>query len=123
MSDTNKEVEVRDKRNDKRYISPVVDIMEKEDRNILVAEIPGVSKENVSVELEKEQLVIEAKADITGNGKSVYTEFTPVVYFRKFSVGGDIDGDRIQAHVENGLLILDLPKSADAKPRKIEITE
>jgi HSP20 family molecular chaperone IbpA len=51
----------------------------------------------------------------------VYTEYNVGNYVRRFTLSRDIDSDRIDAKMENGVLELDLPKAESAKPRRINI--
>lgn len=98
-----------------------VNIRETDDSYILTAEIPGAKREAVTVELEHDELSIEAQTEFPTNGKVLLSEFAPTRYRRSFHVGRLVDRDRIEARVENGLLELRLGKARDAKPQRIEI--
>ena len=104
-----------------RRLAMPVNIAESEEAYELVAEIPGASRETVTIQLENDELTIEARADLPAGGKTVLSEFGPTLYARTFSVGRQIDRERIEARVENGILNLKLGKARDAKPRRIEI--
>lgn len=121
MSKNTKEVTTMENRQDLRYVTPAVDIRESTEEYVLVAEIPGAGKEDVTIDLDKDELKIEARAEVRGNGDAVYTEFEPVVYLRKFRVGNDIERDTIKATIKNGMLVLNLPKAPEARPRTISI--
>ncbi len=104
-----------------RRVSMPVNIRETEDAFILTAEIPGATRDSVTVELEHDELTIEARADLSPSGKAIITEFAPTLYIRTFHVGRLVDREKIEARVENGLLNLRLTKTKDAKPQRIEI--
>jgi len=104
-----------------RRLAMPVNITESEDNFELVAEIPGASRETVAIQLENDELTIEARADLPASGKPVQREFEPTIYSRTFHVGRLVDREKIDARVENGVLFLKLAKARDAKPRRIEI--
>jgi len=102
---------------------PAADIFEKENEYLLVAELPGVSKNTLEIEVENEELIIRGKPDWKkGEWNLSYGEFVDQYEFeRVFSIGRDIDREKIKAGMENGILTLELPKAEEMKPRKIEI--
>ncbi len=105
-------------------VIPPVDIYETEGDYVIVADMPGVSKENVEVNLENGVLEIlghAAEKDEAQNHLK-YREYRLYDYRRTFNVGGDVNEAGITAKAENGVLTVTLPKREEAKPRKIEIT-
>ncbi len=106
----------------KVYI-PVADIYERQQDYLLVAELPGVSKENLVIETEKDSLKIKGTpSSFFGEKKTVYREFEEDFYFeRSFLIGENIHKEKIKAKIENGILQVVLPKSEEAKPKKIVI--
>ncbi|HCL56575.1 MAG TPA: molecular chaperone Hsp20 [Spirochaetia bacterium] len=108
---------------EKRKFIPVVDIFERGNDYLLIAEIPGVSKETLEIEVEKNTLKIKGSPVWeSGEWEAVYREFKDDYEFeRSFEIGDDIDKDNIKAKIENGVLGLVLPKQEKAKPKKIEI--
>ncbi len=106
-----------------RPMIPPVDIYETNDGMILVADMPGVSKEKIEVKIEKNVLEIRGEiTDLPGKEVSpVYAELTGKEYYRAFSLGPEFDLDKIEASIEAGMLRLFLPKIESEKPRKIEI--
>lgn len=103
------------------YASPKVDVQEIDNEYILQAEIPGASKESVTVTVKDGELEIRAETDISSPGDEVYTEFENIVYHRKFQLGRDIDTESVKAEVNNGVLTLVLLKSEESKSRNIDI--
>ncbi|HEY5653586.1 MAG TPA: Hsp20/alpha crystallin family protein [Pontiella sp.] len=107
-----------------REYVPAVDIYEKDDGILIRFDMPGVTQEQVDIELDNNELEIVAKQ--TGGapeGMELLTgEYGTGIFRRKFSVPQQIDRDQIKARLHNGVLHLELPKAEQAKPRKIEIT-
>ncbi|MGE5399861.1 MAG: Hsp20/alpha crystallin family protein [Ignavibacteriales bacterium] len=105
------------------WVSPLVDIFETEDAYTLVANMPGVSKDNVRVKLEDGDLVVMGKIDYEYliNRKFVLNETQIGNYYRKFRISDSIDDSKIDARMENGQLTIHLPKHERMKPKSIEI--
>lgn len=104
--------------------SPVVDVYETKNEVVLVAEVPGAARDDVSVQVDKGVLTIEAtrKVETPGEGHAAtYVSFGPGQLFRAFALSDEVDRGKISATVANGLLTVHLPKAEAAKSRKIEI--
>jgi HSP20 family protein len=111
-------------KNDERVYIPLTDIYETEDIYSLKMEIPGVKKENLDIVIDKKELRITAKAEKTDNIENIrYSEFSDRDFHRVFKIGYDIDRNRVDANLENGILTLKLHKSEDVKPKKIAINQ
>jgi len=104
-----------------RVLFPAVDIFESEDSLTLVADMPGVDKEGLDINLEKGVLTINGKVELEERGNQILREFSPANYYRQFKLTEHIDADKSQAELKNGVLTLTIPKAESAKPRKIEI--
>ena len=106
----------------KQYV-PAVDIFETAEAVNVLAELPGVSRDGVEVELENEILTIRGiMSPREGEGETVLLqEFEPGHYLRKFTVAETIDQEKIQATMADGVLTLVLPKMVPVKPRRIEV--
>jgi HSP20 family molecular chaperone IbpA len=100
---------------------PAVDIYENENEILLHADMPGVVKENISVDIDNGTLSISGVRKLATAGTATYEEFSDVEYVRNFSVPQTIDVEKVEAELKNGVLKLHLPKSEAAKPRQIEI--
>ncbi|HYA43354.1 MAG TPA: Hsp20/alpha crystallin family protein [Syntrophobacteraceae bacterium] len=101
---------------------PAVDIYESENSLTLVADMPGVPMENVDIDLDSDQLTIRGRApQHEEKGKALFKEYTYGDYYRQFTLSSDIDRERIQASMKDGVLKLVLPKAEAAKPRKITV--
>ncbi|MDZ4197756.1 MAG: Hsp20/alpha crystallin family protein [Kiritimatiellia bacterium] len=103
--------------------TPAVDIYEYPERIVVLCDMPGVEPKNVDVMLENDVLTLtglsgEDEPDI---GEGLYRGFRPGVFRRTFSITADVDRAGIRAKVAHGVLTVELPKAAEAKPRKIEV--
>jgi HSP20 family molecular chaperone IbpA len=101
-------------------VAPLVDIYENADEILLVADVPGAAKDTISIDLHKGMLELTARrADHAADSHA--TEFTSYDYYRSFAVSPGIDAERIGAELINGVLRVQLPKSAALKSRRIEV--
>ncbi|MDI9570757.1 MAG: Hsp20/alpha crystallin family protein [Pseudomonadota bacterium] len=109
-------------RNRKVFV-PKVDIYETKDAMVLIADMPGVDDQSVDITLEKNVLTITGNVESpVYEGKALaYAEYDTGDYQRAFTISDEVDQDRIEAVVENGVLRLTLPKAEKAKVKKIAI--
>lgn len=102
---------------------PATDIYERDDAIVLIADMPGVAESDVDIHLENHVLTIKgatSRADQAGD--VLYSEFLPGRYERAFTLSDDIDSEAIKARLKHGVLTVELPKSAKARPRKIAVS-
>jgi HSP20 family protein len=102
---------------------PPADIYETKDSIVVLAEMPGVPPEGVDLTLERRVLTIRGRSaagEHTGYQR-VYNEYTDGDYERVFTLSDNIDRDRIEARLKDGVLHLVLPKAETAKARRIEL--
>jgi HSP20 family molecular chaperone IbpA len=109
----------------RRVYIPRADIYETRDDVVVIADIPGADEKSVDITLEKNVLTINAypvgyRYQPEGYS-SVYSEYGIGDYQRRFVISNEIDQDKIEASVKNGVLHLRLPKSGPAKTRKITV--
>lgn len=106
-----------------RVFLPAVDIFETPETLVLVADMPGVAADKVTVDLKDNLLVISGEvAPPVGAGETMLEqEYFTGDYLREFHVGSMIDQGKIEATMTDGVLHLVLPKVEKAKPRKIEV--
>jgi HSP20 family protein len=129
MEDTKALTKVEDKRSweealeKESWVAPLVDIYETTDDYNLVANMPGVSREDVKIKIEEGDLVIMGRTNFLGElqHKFLMKEIDSSNYYRKFKISESIDEDKIDAKLENGRLYVHLPKVERVKPRTIEI--
>ena len=110
-----------DTRSFARVMSPAVDIFESDDTLTLVADMPGVDKSGLDINLEKGILTLNGEVGIERRGKALMSEFTSTNYYRQFKLSEHIDADKATAELKNGVLTLAIPKAESAKPKKIAI--
>lgn len=119
-----KEVESRKEQTTplKRYI-PATDIVENENELLVLMDMPGVDKDNITVKLEKNVLHIDGAIDMGPYSelKPLYTEYNVGNYTRQFELSNKIDQSKIEAKMDNGVLSLVLPKVPEAQPRTIQV--
>jgi HSP20 family protein len=104
--------------------TPNVDIFETAKDLTLVADMPGVAPDNISIDLNEGVLSItgDVKPWEAADESDVLVEFEIGKYFRKFTLPEMIDQEKIEAKLEDGVLRLRLPKAEKARPRKITVT-
>ena len=104
--------------------SPALDMFQDKDHLFVKVELPGMTKEDVAISLHDDLLTItgERRADENHPGKaSLRTERFFGRFERTVNLPTQVDGARVSASYENGVLTVTLPKSEAAKPRQIEI--
>jgi HSP20 family protein len=104
-----------------RYAIPPVDIYETDEVLVVLADLPGVPKEGLSVQVEKGILTIEGRVERDTPGNLLRREFALTSFFRQFRLTETVDSEKIRASLKNGVLRLDLPKAEAAKPRRIPL--
>src|ERR1700758_5294923 len=115
--------EHRDRIPSRPIFVPPSDIYETRDSIVVLAEMPGVGPDGVDITLERRMLTIRgrsAASEHTGYQR-IYNEYADGDYERVFTLSENIDRDRIEATLKDGVLHLVLPKAETAKPRRIEL--
>lgn len=104
--------------------SPQVDIVERSDSVVVLADLPGISREEVEIVLEKGVLSITTRAKPPEDQDTDYhrKEYDTGNYHRCFSVGEGLEADGVEATMKDGVLRLVIPKSPRYQPRRIEIS-
>ncbi|KAF3997688.1 Hsp20/alpha crystallin family protein [Glaciimonas immobilis] len=102
---------------------PLVDIIEDENGITLLADLPGVTKENLAIRVDADMLIIEGTVTLNEaeNIQPVYVETRAAQYKRTFTLSHELDASQIAASINDGVLTLHLPKLEQAKPRRIEV--
>ncbi|MBD3426839.1 MAG: Hsp20 family protein [Candidatus Omnitrophica bacterium] len=107
-------------------IIPVVNIKENGKAVTIEAEMTGLSKEDISLDLQGDELTLKGeKSDcqVPKGYIAVYRERCPFKYSRTFILGDEVQREGITAKYENGILRVIIPKVEKEHPRKIEITD
>jgi HSP20 family protein len=105
-----------------RYITPPVDIYELPDGLVVMADIPGVTKEHLDVRVDNSILTIRGHVAHATHGEAIYREYELVNFFRQFELSDKVDQSKITADLKHGVLSLNLPKAEEAKPRQIHVS-
>ena len=102
---------------------PAVDIYEDHHGITVQADMPGVAKERLNIQADRNSLLIEGEAaiDMPAGTEALYVD-VPVTRFRRsFSTERRLEPDRIEANLKDGLLTVRIPKRAEYRPRRIEV--
>jgi HSP20 family protein len=103
---------------------PVVDIEENEEGFVLHADLPGLAENEISIEVDGQELVISGTREVSKTSKegaSYRRERRLGDFERRFKMGPNIQSENIEASYRNGVLSVTLPRSEEDKPRKIEV--
>jgi len=103
------------------YHSPAVDIIEDDAGVTLVADVPGVRKDDVEIEIEDRVLTITGHATQPDASDAIYREHGFGGYTRRFNLSDRFDHDKVSASLVDGVLTVTLPKASRLVPRKIEV--
>ncbi len=100
-----------------------VDIYEDGEGIVLEADMPGVSKDRLTVRVDGETLVLEGniRFDLPEQAEALYADVRSTIYRRNFVLGRELDSEQIQAQLKDGVLRVKIPKRAELRPRKIEV--
>jgi HSP20 family protein len=114
------------RRDDWAALNPAVDVYEDEDKLVVKAELPGVEKDDISVDLQNGMLTIKAERRCENEEKDgrtfyrremVYGSFT-----RSFSLPPDVVAENVKAEHTNGVLTVEVPKPEARKPKQIKVS-
>jgi len=111
-----REDEVPEKVAQRATVAPAVDIFENKDELLIVADLPGVAKEDLAIQFDKGHLTLE------GRLKDFGPDEEPFDYRRTFMIPQGVDAEKISANLQGGVLRVSLPKPAAMKPRQIAVT-
>ena len=103
--------------------TPAVDIFESKEEITLLADMPGVASDGVTIDLQDDELKVAGEVEPQESDGETYLlrEYEIGRVHRHFSLSDRIDQDKISASMKDGVLRLVLPKVEKAKPRKIEV--
>jgi HSP20 family protein len=104
--------------------APALDVTENNDELVVVAEIPGVKKEDVKVSFENGILSIggeRKQSTLSGDARGLVRELRGGRFTRKLRFLNDVNAAAISAELTDGLLRIVLPKAEEAKPKEIDV--
>ena len=103
---------------------PRVDMFEKDDKVVIKAELPGLEKKDLNLEIKDGVLTLkgERKYDHEVKEENFYRrEMSYGKFIRSFTLPAEVDADKIKAEFQNGLLTVEVPKSEAHKPKQIKV--
>jgi HSP20 family protein len=105
------------------FVIPPVDVFENDNAITVVADLPGVAREQLQVRVDGDTLMLEATAASQGpdDMELVYGEARSPAYRRQFTLSRELDASNIEAQLRDGVLRLTIPKAEEAKPRRIRV--
>lgn len=108
-------------REETRYHVPPVDIYETAERLTVVADMPGVEKDDIDIRVDDDVLTIRGMVKPQAEGNGLYNEFAMLDYYRQFQLNEEVDQEKISAEYKHGVLTVQLPKAEKAKPKQISV--
>jgi HSP20 family protein len=107
-----------------RGLRPPADILESESGFEVTLDLPGVDPKAIQIQVEDQTLSVQAERRVSAPPKegSVHRSERPAgVFSRSFSLPASVDGSRVEARYDAGVLTVTLPKREEAKPRTIQV--
>lgn len=116
-------VEPSKAREEQPVLRPAVDIFEDAHGITVQAEMPGVSKERLNIQADRNNLSIEGDAaiDMPDGMEAIYADVQATRYARSFVLSGELETDAIDAKLKDGMLTIRIPKRKEFRPRRIEV--
>lgn len=104
-------------------LMPPVDVLEDANGITLYADMPGVPKDKLELQVETDTLTIEGEValDVPEGMDATHAEVSRPRYRRVFTLSRELDTEKVSAAFNNGVLKLTIPKAEHAQPRKIEV--
>jgi HSP20 family protein len=104
--------------------NPPIDIYETPDGLVLYADLPGVDSEGLDLQVQDNRLTLFGRVTSTvpQTAEMMHQEYQVGDFLRSFILSDEVDHDRIQAKLVNGVLRVELPRAPRAKPRRIEVS-
>ncbi|HVA32483.1 MAG TPA: Hsp20/alpha crystallin family protein [Gaiellaceae bacterium] len=102
-------------------VTPAADVYETDGEFVVELEVPGYEEKDLAVELSAHTLTVKGEREAVTEKLRLH-ERLESTFERRFELPAETDGERMSASYSNGVLTLRVPKTAEFKPRKIEIT-
>jgi HSP20 family molecular chaperone IbpA len=103
------------------YVIPPVDIYEEDDGLVILADLPGVSRDSLEVRLDRGILTIQGRAQHLAAGEPIYRDYELTGFFRQFRLSDEVDEERVEAELKHGVLRIRLYRAERAQPKRIEV--
>lgn len=119
----NKVTQQDDARARAEVLRPSVDIYEDSEGITLEADMPGVSRERLEVQVIGDMLLVEGKLQfaLPEQAEALYADVRSTIYRRTFQLSQELEADKIQANLRDGVLRVRIPKRPERRPRRIEV--
>ena len=104
--------------------NPAVDLYEKDDHFVIKAELPGVDKKDIAIDLKDRVLTLSGERSFENEVKEenyYRRERSYGKFQRAFTLPADVDSDKIKAEFKDGLLQIEVPKPEEQKPKQVTI--
>lgn len=102
-------------------VRPAVDIIESADQFTIVADLPGVTPEQLTLETEQNKLTLRATGQLPQSVRGQRPGRREVTFLHSFSLGAQVDREKIQAALKHGVLQISLPKLQKAQPVSVPV--
>ena len=104
-------------------LRPPVDVFESSDGITLWADMPGVSRERLNLQVDGNALLLQGDVEFPmgGNMQALYADVRSNRYECSFVLSNELDTSRIEANLKDGVLTVHIPKRAELRPRRIEV--
>jgi HSP20 family molecular chaperone IbpA len=105
------------------FCTPPIDIFDTDAGLVLRADLPGVTADNLELQVEDNRLTLLGKVTppVPESARLIYQEYRVGDFLRSFILSDDVDHERITAKLVDGVLEVTLPRAATSQPRKIQI--
>ncbi len=105
------------------WIRPLVDIWEDAEGIILCADMPGVSKDRLNLRVDGNNLIVEGQVafELSQAAEALYADVRSSLYHRTFALSSELETEKIEANLSDGVLTVRIPKRAELRPRRIEV--
>jgi HSP20 family protein len=104
-------------------LRPPVDIIEDAEGITLMADMPGVARERLHVHVDANNLQIdgEAQIELPEGAEALHADVRTTRFSRSFTLSNELEADKIEARLKDGVLTLRIPKHPEQRPRRIEV--
>ncbi len=102
---------------------PAVDVLETAEGITLYADMPGVSKEHLNLQVEGNTLIVEGELQVRmpEQMEALYADVRSTVYRCSFVLSPELENNRIEASLKDGVLTVRIPKRTELRARRIEV--
>jgi HSP20 family protein len=105
------------------FLRPPADVFEDSDGITLRLDMPGVARERLNIQTDKNTLTIEGDVQVAmpEDMEALHAEVHSTHYRRSFALSGELESNKAEANLKDGVLTLRIPKRAELRPRRIEV--